>query len=111
MERAKEVIARETAAIEAAQPAPMVIFSEREQEFYNAVTRAQTGDLEVFEDFEINHFVVANHENGNEYRVRLEIADGGIFGSCTCPDARFRKRICKHISKVLAKRMTPAFFA
>lgn len=83
----------------------MLCLSDRQDEFYQAVTRAQKGDLEVFAAWDDDSFVVKNYENGKEYQVRFQTANGKVFGECECADHVFRKRICKHLSKVLVEKM------
>ncbi len=83
----------------------MLCISDRKAEFVEALQRGKNSDLEVFPHWERDTFVVVNNDNGNEYRVCLETANGKTYGECECPDHTFRKRICKHIGAVLIDSM------
>ena len=80
----------------------MLCLSMRKDEFIDALNRGESSNLQVFNDWEFNSFVVKNRTNCTEYRVNLDTANGKVFGECTCPDYEYRKRVCKHISAVLA---------
>lgn len=79
----------------------MICLSDRKDEFLSALSRAKNSSLTVYNDFEFDNFVVVNRENNSEYRVKLETKDNKVHAECGCPDFKFRKRICKHISSVL----------
>ncbi len=83
----------------------MICISERRSEFVEALNRGKNSDLEVYADWDKDAFVVVNRDNGAEYRVSLETRDGGLLGECQCKDFTYRKRICKHLSEVLANAL------
>jgi hypothetical protein len=83
----------------------MICLSDRKPEFVSALQRAEKSNLEIYEDFEHDTFVVVNRSNNHEYRVALQSKDGAVFAKCTCADFTNRKRICKHIGETLANRM------
>ena len=80
----------------------MICLSNRKKEFIAALNRAEKWNLEVFADFDPDSFVVVNHDNGQEYQVKLESKDGHVFAGCRCDDFKYQRRICKHLSAVLA---------
>jgi hypothetical protein len=82
--------------------AGMICLSDRKGEFMAALQRGEKSDLDVHPDFETDAFVVVNRVNGKEYRVRLAAGGGEVFAACACDDFVYRRRVCKHISEVLA---------
>jgi len=102
MERAKQIIALEMPEVITAPADKMICLSDRNEEFKAAMKRGLENDLTVEPDFERDTFLVVNHTNQTDYRVKLETrADGKIWGSCECRDFSFRRRICKHQSETL----------
>lgn len=93
IERAQEVIARETGAATVAAPRPVqsiksnrICLTERQEEFAKAIQRGLTNKFEVWEDFDFGDFVCVNKTNRTEYRVKLETVDGRTYSGCECPD-------------------------
>ena len=80
----------------------MICLSDRKKEFVEAMERGFDFDLQVFADWEKDTFVVVNHDSGNEYRIGIKSNDGQVFASCSCPDFKYRRRICKHVASVLS---------
>lgn len=104
MERAKTIIAANTAVEEFTAPMKadrMICLNERKAEFTDAMNRGKNSDLEVYADWDRDAWVVVNRDNKAEYRVNLESRDNQLFGDCSCKDFFYRKRICKHIGEVL----------
>lgn len=81
----------------------------RVDEIVDAAKRAESDALEVFADFELNHYVVVNREHQSEYHVALVPAADGLNASCVCPDFSHRNRVCKHIVSVLRTWYAPMF--
>lgn len=92
---------RRVVQITPAAQTEMICLSERRREFIDAMTRAENSDLEVFNDWEKDCFVVVNHDNNKEYKVNFRTETGRLFSDCECADFVYRKRVCKHISAVL----------
>lgn len=88
----------------------MVCLNDRKDEFRAALRRAENSNLEVFPDFERDQFVVVNKSNESEYRVSIEASNGSVFGKCECADFKHRKRVCKHLSAVLADTFFGALY-
>jgi len=88
--------------VEAEPESEMICLSDRKEEFVQALNRAKNSDLIVYADFEPDTFVVVNRGK-SEYRVKLQTVSGQLCSECGCPDFKFRKRICKHISEVLTE--------
>lgn len=83
----------------------MISLSNRKKEFFEAVKRGENSNLEVFEAWDMDSFVVVNRDNKNEYRVNLKHVDEMILADCECADFTFRGRVCKHIGAVLVDRL------
>jgi hypothetical protein len=79
----------------------MLNLTERRGEFVDALNRSKSSNLEVYDDFDKDAFAVVNKDNGTEYRVKLKLHKGQLFGECECQDFTYRKRVCKHLSEVL----------
>jgi hypothetical protein len=86
-----------------------VCLNDRLDEFQSAVKRAANSTLQVFADWDKDHFVVVNRDSQTEYRVALQTRNNRIFASCGCPDFKRRSRICKHISETLKECFAPMF--
>jgi len=90
--------------INAVQSKPeMLSLVNRKQEFLDAMKRAETSSLEVFNDWERDSFHVKNHRVNTEYRVDLKSENGELFATCECADYVYRHRVCKHIGAVLTE--------
>lgn len=83
------------------KPEMLLINKDRINEHAEALLRSSKSKLEVFNDFEFDTYVVVNHDNSKEYRVKLATEDGQVFSRCECPDFVYRHRVCKHISVTL----------
>lgn len=80
----------------------MICLSDRSpSEIKAALKRGFENDLEVYADWDRDHFVVVNKTKNTEYRVRLETIAGKVFAECSCPDFKYRKNFCKHQAEVL----------
>lgn len=88
----------------------MVCLNDRKDEFRAALRRAEQSTLEVFPDFDRDQFVVVNKSNDSEYRVQIEASNGSVFGKCECADFKYKKRVCKHLSAVLADTFFGALY-
>lgn len=88
----------------------MLCLNDRKDEFRAALRRAEQSDLEVFPDYERDAFVVVNKSNDSEYRVSIEASNGSVFGKCACADFKYKKRVCKHLSSVLADTFFGALY-
>lgn len=87
----------ETAAAETM----MICLSDRQDEYNEAVSRAADSDLELFNDFEKDSYVVVNRATSKEYRVVFKTVSGKALVSCECKDFSQRNRICKHLAYFL----------
>lgn len=85
------------------EKAAMVCLNDRMNEVAAAMTRGLDSALEVFNDWERDTFHVKNKTKGTEYEVNLKTINGKAYGSCKCPDFQKRKRVCKHLAKVLSE--------
>lgn len=94
VKRAKEIIGY-------VKPDSMICVSSRRSEFTEALGRGKDNSFEVFADWEKDAFVVVNRTNKTEYKVILETRENRLFGKCSCPDFKYRKRTCKHLGEVL----------
>lgn len=83
----------------------MLCLSERKSEFREALERGKDNRFEVYADWDKDAFVVVNLDNKAEYRVQLQSHNGGLHGSCECPDFFYKKRLCKHLGEVLANAL------
>lgn len=79
----------------------MICLSERKMEFAEALQRGKDNRFEVYADWDKDAFVIVNTDNKTEYRVRFETHKNQNFVECSCPDFKYRKRICKHVGEVL----------
>lgn len=41
------------------------------------------------------------------YDVAIVTGEGGVYGSCTCPDSVYRERPCKHLRAARAVGLLP----
>lgn len=88
------------------KPAPQIpnlaiCLSDRKEEFKSALKRGVNNDFQVSNGWDKDTFFVRNQTNNSEYGVEFEAIDGKIYADCECPDALFRKRVCKHVAAVL----------
>lgn len=97
-----ELIDTNVGQSEAVETEPLMInLSDRQTEFKAALTRAGKSNLEVFQQFDRDSFVVVNTDSQSEYKVILKPAGGKALASCSCADFQNRSRICKHLGKTL----------
>ena len=81
----------------------MICLNNRKDEFRAAMKRGLSSEMDVYNDFERDAFVVVNRTNATEYRVSLEMRGGSAFAVCGCGDFQFRRHVCKHIGEVLTE--------
>jgi hypothetical protein len=81
-----------------------ICLSDRKDEFRAALKRGMDNDLQVSDGWDKDSFFVTNRTNNSEYRVEFEAVDGRVYADCECPDALYRKRICKHVAAVLENK-------
>lgn len=101
-------LASHAVQIEAQVSGKMICLSERKTEFVEALNRGKDNRFEVYADWDRDAFVVVNLDKQIEYRVKLETHKAKLFAECVCPDFTYRKRVCKHISEVLANALFTA---
>jgi len=78
-----------------------ICLNDRKDEFRAALKRGSDNNFQVSDGWDRDVFFVTNHTNKSEYRVEFEAINGLIYAGCECPDAIYRKRICKHVAAVL----------
>ena|SRR5215213_4778515 len=78
----------------------MLCLTDRRMEFRKAVERAEKSELYVFYDAP-DRFGVVNGESKVNYNVNVKSSGGRIYADCECADFVYRKRLCKHIAKVV----------
>lgn len=78
----------------------MLCLTDRRKEFKQAAERAEKSELYVFYDAP-DRFGVVNGESKVNYNVNVKAVGGRIYADCECADFVYRKRLCKHIARVV----------
>jgi hypothetical protein len=110
-DKGKQVWASELKLVhsEAETETLQICLNDRVEEFISAAQRAANFRLEVFADWDKNHYVVVNRDAKSEYRVAFQTRDERAFAACSCPDFKKRSRVCKHVVAVLKETHSDDF--
>ncbi|HEX8289807.1 MAG TPA: SWIM zinc finger family protein [Pyrinomonadaceae bacterium] len=99
--RESEVFSSHVIKIERMNPKMICLHDRDRSEIKAALKRGFENEFEVFADWDRDSFVIVNHTNQTEYRVKLTTSGGRTFSECSCKDFIYRKHVCKHIAEVL----------